>query len=73
MARDIDEPGGDYITVTVERNGVLAYKRECVLTELLAGGQVRRYKIDDSDFMQARDGVTPVELASRLLQPRGQR
>lgn len=73
MARDINEPGGDYITVTVEQNGVLAYKRECVLTELLAGGQVRRYKVDDTDFFQAQDGVTPLELAQKLLRPRGNR
>ena len=72
MPRSIDEPGGDYISVTVERNGIVIYKRDAVLSEVIAGG-VTRWKVDDTDKIFVTSNQGPVDIARRMLAPKGSR
>lgn len=72
MARDIEEPGKDYISVSVERNGILIYKRDAVLNRRVSPA-VTRWKIDDSDFILVQDTQDPIDIAKRLMEPKGQR
>lgn len=71
MAR-IDEPGGDYVSVTVERNGILIYKRDAVLSEVLPAG-VARWKVDDTDLITVPPTQDALDIAKRIMNTKGHR
>jgi len=62
-----DDPGGDIVTVIVMQNGIIDYKREGVLTELIGNGSVGRYKTDDGDSITHNRSQGAKELARKLL------
>ena len=77
--RSEDDPGGEYVSIIVKVNGQIKYMRDAVLASIESGDQ-RRYKIDDSDelVMPKKDRFASkkayfIQMARRLLNPRGQR
>ena len=78
MARDLDTPGGEYISVQILVNGNLVFMRDAVLSQII-GKAVREYKVDDSGrFTVPPKGTQdPVDfyksIAERLLLPQGKR
>jgi hypothetical protein len=78
MPRDIDTPGGEYVSLQITVNGNTVFMRDCVLTEVRRNGQ-RRYKVDDSDIftVPVRNGNpnknTYIDIGQRLLRDRGRR
>lgn len=78
MARDIDDPGGEYVSVQIRVNGHVVFMRDCTLKQINPGG-VREYKVDDSDTFtvpsrtQAPTKEDYKDIAQRLMLPRGQR
>lgn len=77
--RTEDDPGGEYVSITVKVNGQIRYMRDAVLASIEAGDQ-RRYKVDDSDslVMPKKDRFESkkayfIQMARRLLNPRGKR
>ena len=77
--RGEDDPGGEYVSIQVKVNGQIVYMRDAVLAAIRPSGQ-RRYKVDDSDYLlmprkdlaQNRKAYF-VQMARRLLNPRGKR
>lgn len=65
-----EDVGGDIISVSVRRNGILEHHRDCVLSEI--NGNLR-YKISDGDFLRVPKGSTALDVARRLLRDRGDR
>lgn len=78
MARDIDDPGGEYVSVQIRVNGHVVFMRDCTLKDINPGG-VRTYKVDDSDeFKVPRRTQAPTkedykDIARKLMNPRGSR
>lgn len=76
MAREIDDPGGEYISVQIRVNGHVKFMRDAVLANTSPGG-VREYKTDDSDRFTVppttRNRQYYIDLAKQLMSPRGSR
>ncbi len=72
MSKKIDEPGGDYISVTVERNGIVVFRRDAVLSEVLSQ-KATRWKVDDTDRITVTSNQGPLDIAKRIMKDKGSR
>ena len=78
MTREINDPGGEYVSVIIEVNGNVVFKRDCVLSDLGNNG-IRTYKVDDSDTFTIPNRPDKASkddykgIANRLMMDRGSR
>lgn len=76
MPREIDDPGGEYVSVQISVNGHVKFMRDAVLADTNPGG-VRTYKVDDTDTFtvpgSTRNRDYYIDLAKKLMNDRGSR